>query len=731
MKKLFCAIISAAALLSFLPMALAQESYIDNGNGIGYSKSIKGPDDNGVYTIYLQTFVMGSVTTVNESIPADIVLVLDVSGSMNDNITTYSYTARASQNYSYNSYGTNTYYYKHTDDNYYAVSRGGSNISGRYLRFSAAGTYYYLSNSAGGVTTTRPTDITNQNTTIWTGVLYERATVSSQPKIDALKTAVNAFIDEVHHNDLYDDNDEPRDTPLGNQISIVKFACDQYYGSESSITPGNHRGAGSDSGAHSPSSNYNYTEVLQGFTTTSTDAGVNELKSAVASIIAGGATAAHYGMKKAQYLLESLGPDHEDTFKTVLMFTDGIPGISGWDGTFANNAIANSYVLKNTHEAKVFTVGVFGNLGSDATNVHNYMNYTSSNYPEAQSMTNPGSGSDQGYYQDASEADLTAVFTSIAAQTGGAGIDLTTSTVATVDVITNSFALPAGATADDIQVFTAACTGESGGYLQFEPEAEWTPNPSAGEEGHCDIVIEEDNHTISVTGFPYSDEWCGPIIENGVITGYHGHKLIIEIPIVMASDAVGGPNVATNGEGTGIIVDGVNIAPFVTPHVSLPINLHIQKNNLEVGESAKYLILRKWDGGDEIPEGIDPNTWYPITTVFVTRRSTDNADPVVPIRGLDPDYIYKIVEEDWSWSYEFVQVIDKDGNVITSDINDVTSDKLITNPFIFVNNKKTDIDVKVRHAESKVKNNFIGDGSVTYDDSKYNGRETGDVVTYQ
>ena len=79
MKKAFKYIIASAALLfaafTFGPAALAQ---------VEYAKSVSGPDANGVYTISLEAYVTGNVTVTEQSIPADIVLVLDVSSSMTE-----------------------------------------------------------------------------------------------------------------------------------------------------------------------------------------------------------------------------------------------------------------------------------------------------------------------------------------------------------------------------------------------------------------------------------------------------------------------------------------------------------------------------------------------------------------------------------------------------------------------------------------------------------------------
>lgn len=744
MKKTYFAIISAAVLFAFHFSAFAQlpSSYSVN-DGIAYSKVCLGPDDEGTYTIYLQSFVLGESSIVNESIPADIVLVLDVSGSMDENITHYQYNARSSQTYSYNGYGYNTYYYKHTDGNYYQVSSGSYRTGGwmfgtdhYYLTFEASGTTFYLSDAAGGVTTTRPSAITNQNTTIWTGVLYTRTATGTETKISALRKAVNAFIDEVQKNDLKKKDGTDRDEPLGNQIAIVKFAADRYcnangngmnepynYNGQYSdvITPGNHRGA-------KGNSDYNYTEVLAGFTSTSTNSntdGTGYLKNRVAAINVGGATASHFGLTKAKYLLESIKNTRTNSSKTVVLFTDGIPGTSGWADSFANGAISVANELKSTYNAKVFTIGVFDNLGDDASNAHNYMNYVSSNYPNAQSMTDGGTGGDKGFYQDASEADLTSIFTTIAQQSGGADIDLSTATVTAVDVVAQSFDLPEGTIASDIKVYTAKCTGEASGYLTFEPEADWAP--ATGVE----VVIGDDEHTITATGFNYSDEWCGKQTVDGVVS-YRGHKLIMEIPIQMSPTAVGGPNVATNAEGSGIFVDGVNKAPFVSPHVSLPVNLHIQKQGLKMGESAKFLIQKQWAASDNPPEGIELNKWYDVTTVFVTRKHEGPSNPEVKIRGLDPDYIYKVIEEKWGWSYDLTNIKGGDGVSIGNlSTRSASSEDLITNPFIFVNTPKADIDQKIRHAESKATNNFRGDVTekVIYEDSKTNTRTSNTSTT--
>ena len=226
-------------------------------------------------------------------------------------------------------------------------------------------------------------------------------------------------------------------------------------------------------------------------------------------------------------------------------------------------------------------------------------------------------------------------------------------------------------------------------------------NPEAGEDGHVTITIDEATQKITATGFDYSGNWCGKDESLGE-NQYHGMKMMLEIPIEMSDDAVGGNAVGTNGPESGIYVDGKPVLIFEIPHIDLPTNLHIQKEIAD-GECATFEIYRK-----KLEDGA---TWEtkPFKTVMVIGGNNDNK---VKLMGLDPHYLYKIVEAGWSWTYDLEKVTDKDGNTIEGDI---TSDKLELNPFIFVNSKK---DRQIRHAESAVYNDFRTAGAVEGIDSK-------------
>ena len=715
MKKIYSLILAAIALFTIQFVTNAQP-YTEK-NHIAYSKYPTGPV-NGIYTIHLDTFVTGEKTVTEQSIPADIVLVLDLSGSMNSSMTTYSYTEMTSTPYTYNTYGYSTYYYKHTDGQYYPVYRGGYG-SNRYLYFYVGRTVYYLSGSS--VTGTQPRGY-GQNDTIWTGILYTQ-TRKTQTRIEALKEAVESFVGEIKKNDLYKSDGSKRDKPLGNQIAVVKFASRvgngtniNYYNDDADAyldaDGGNHTARDGNDYVH-------YTEVVKRLSPVETDA--ESIVSAVKGLtINKGATASDYGLHLAQNIIDHIPSDRNST-KSVVLFTDGVPThrVTKFSSSVASAAILNANGLKDAG-ATVFTVGVFDDLGSDYTNVTTYMNYVSSNYPNATSMTNGGYRCDHSsipeedrkdpvFYQDASNADLSAVFRTIAQAAGGSQATTVTAEAATtVDVVSQSFDLPYGADPSSISVHFANCTGvDENGYLTFD-EDNLIDNPAEGEDGHVTITIDEATQKITATGFEYSGNWCGKDESLGE-NEYHGMKLMLEIPIEMSDDAVGGNQVGTNGPESGIYVDGKPVLIFDVPHIDLPTNLHIKKE-IANGECATFEIYRKKN-----QEGANWET-KPFKTVMVIGGNNDNT---VKLMGLDPHYLYKIVEAGWSWTYDLDHVEDKDGNVIDGD---VTSDKLELNPFIFVNKKK---DRQIRNAESAVYNDFRTAGKVEGIDSKGSSSTSG------
>lgn len=297
-------------------------------------------------------------------------------------------------------------------------------------------------------------------------------------------------------------------------------------------------------------------------------------------------------------------------------------------------------------------------------------------------------------------------------------------------------------------------------YRELDENGDIKPNvaPKKADSGITIDLI--DGPGIKVKGFDYSSCFCGPIYVDGwnpedhtedenlaKVDPYQGYKIIIMIPIKANPDAVGGPNVETNAKGSGIfITDGDETAfvGYTSPTVSLPYNFFIQKEGLEPGESAKFKLERAilnpyYDDEGKLPKNFNPaedipeSSWNYVSTVFVTQPMgvSDTNKPMVKVRGLPSttkdivgytgvqcDYIYRISEESWTWSYH------RDAPLY--------SDKSkVDNPFFFENDKKDGIKQEVRHAESKVTNIFNGTTSTTrvYVDSKTNKASTDSGTT--
>ena len=559
MKQIFKYLLIGLSLLS---VSVAAQAQYHNDNGISTAKNVSAQDGQGNYTITLETFATGTTTVVTSSAPADIVLVLDLSQSMTDNYGDYVYTARESQAYTYNQ--VNNGYYLHTDGNYYAVSSSGGNGS-RRLQFTVNGTTWYLTGTT--ATTTRPNGVGN-NTTIWTGVLYDRA---QGTRLTALQKAVEDFVEVIYHNDNYEDktNDKLRQNPLGNRISIVTFG-------------------GSQGNTNITYINSDLTEVTKADRTKNASmiADLLALSNSDINNQAHYGTYADEGMVLANEVLSGIDADRkENSSRTVVLFTDGAPGSGpGWttgtgtqaSTTIANSAIAAALTAKGTHDATVFTV-VLGTIAN--TTMGNYLDYTSSNYPEAQSLSNPGTAAtgDTDYSLEAGN-DLSGVFTSIAHASGGSERPVDSNTQVR-DVVSSSFAIPAGFSADDVTVEVYKATSET----------TWVKDDDYDTDDITVTITKSgDKDMLVVEGFDYSlddnpknsgnGNWVGQRYINNEYV-WKGRKTVITFKIKSIDGSTGGDGTNTNDPSSGVYVkdgdDYVCLNNYDMHHANLPINLII------------------------------------------------------------------------------------------------------------------------------------------------------------
>lgn len=498
------------------------------------SKTIKKTGDS-QFLLTLEAFATGTTTTTTTTDPVDIVLVLDVSGSMDENLMNYTYNSV----YNPKTNGRTDYYYQDENGQYQQAYycdgeyglRGSHHDAGWYTQDHQRWRDCQGESGRRLTPKTSASDTDTSRTQFYTRTEQDSGT----KKIATLKTAVSTFIDSV------------AEKSPDSSIAIVKFA-------------GNKRDTVGNDTYRNGSYTYNYSQIVQELTPVNT--GARSLKTAVNGLIAAGATAADYGMQHAQTIINGAKDDGRQ--KVVIMFTDGEPNHNtDFDDTVANNAIKASKSIKDD-KAIVYTIGCFGGQAG-SSDVDTYMNYVSSNYPEATSMTGGGAKADPAnYYKTVSSAaDLNNIFTDISQTIGGTTVTLGSTSVLR-DVISDSFKLPAGADKSSIKAYSVDCLDKnSDGSYSWQDKSAWTAiSPE-------NIELTDNNKTINVTGFDYADNWVDQYGVNG--SQSHGKKLVVEIPIVPEQDATG--SVKTNDDASGIYADSTVKDPvekFPSPVVYIP-----------------------------------------------------------------------------------------------------------------------------------------------------------------
>lgn len=524
-------------LLPFSAFADAEKPYTEHSetNGVVMDKTVKYVSGD-TYKVTLEQYVEGRVTP-GKTTPIDVVLVLDVSGSMDEGVgegdAAYveEYNPKQSSNY--------TYYIKDANGRYTGVS-----WCSKCEEFTDGCTWFF-----GHVAGNKYTPMTSAEDTASDHVQF----FSSNTKITALKSAVNSFIDVI-----------AEDNPTS-KIAIVKFAGDK------KDTVGNDTYK---EGRYT----YNYTQIVQNLTEANTD-GAASLKAAVNALTASGATAADYGLEKAINVFGDADQVPKDRNRVVIMFTDGEPNHdNGFDGRVANAAIDKAKTLKNeSYGASVYTIGIFDGASvgeslpanNDNGRANRYMHLVSSNYPNASSMSEPGTDGavKNGYYKVARDASsLGSVFTKLGEAIGKPSIDLGSTAVLT-DNIASNFNAPANTT--DVKVFTADYDG-----TKFGDRTELTG---------ANVSI--NNNAVTVTGFDYSANYVSETKHPGTDNDY-GKKLIVEFDITVDRTKTYGGTQPANA-GANITLEGKEIASVENPQVPV---------SIVNGFSASYTNSKTYDG---------------------------------------------------------------------------------------------------------------------------------------
>lgn len=301
-----------------------------------------------------------------------------------------------------------------------------------------------------------------------------------------------------------------------------------------------------------------------------------------------------------------------------------------------------------------------------------YMEYASSNYPDATSYSSPGLIRTENviYYK------RTAVLTEFNEFFDALAKSITSvpdmgPTVMTKDVLSPSFKLPAGTKLSDIHAFAVPCTGlefdkgeiskfifesEQNKWKEFTiaPYAEGTVNPEGKDISEVDKVYakvttsEDGNDQLEITGFDYKTFFCGPEYKDdgsqtddkGKKYNVHGYKFVITLPIVLASGNAAA--LTTNTEESGLYAqNGEQVAFFPMPEVYFAY-ITIVKEGLAENESALFRITKT--SGSVKQE---------ICQAALTGDGNESVSKGV-YAGMFNDGDAYTVEEltDWGWTYE-------------------------------------------------------------------------------
>lgn len=527
----------ALAATTETSVSKTEETHQDNLNLV---KTVTEDGDN--YKVKLEAWATGKTVIDETKIPLDIVLVLDESGSMEEDFTTTESTQyelhRDKRNKKYKDWAdSGNLFFKDINGNFYQVTVTVNGKEYVYTYKNSAGQDVLIGRSSGKYK--KP--YLN---------LYRKYTTTTVSKNKALKDAANSFINAVYG--------EAVQYKLDHRIAVVTYSYN------AQIRSGNKQANGA-------------------FVTVNTAENKNSLTGVINGLQANGSTYIDEGIQTANSIFNANQFEAGTRARVMIVFTDGGPGQNGeWDAygdshSTANSAISYAKTAIEKHKAAVYTIGIFDGaaIGNPATlptyypepndwsvdrnkakasNSNRFMHLVSSNYPGATSMTVTGSinenlGENKSFYLAASSAGaLSDVFETINEE-----ISTDTTTLGEealiIDKIPGNFAIPANAQGITLTVANYKADGS------FE----------AATTAPAGVTAKYKNNTVTVTGFDFSDNWCG-VDQDGKA---HGQKLIIEFTI--KHNNYGGTQPTNDGAGIAD-KDGLEIIKVSDPEVLVKIS---------------------------------------------------------------------------------------------------------------------------------------------------------------
>lgn len=541
----------------FLPVTLAEEE----DNGLELNKYVTYDERTGEYNITMEAYTTGEVKS-GEAKPSDIILVLDLSTSMDERFSNSSYKYTPVYSLSRNE----TYYAgdRHVEVKWCSDCNAWTSGCVDFI-WHMGGTKYYPKTS-------------ESDTTSGHVQFYEQDRVESMTRLEALKQTMSAFVSEVASKETDD------------RIALVYFEDEAGFLTDWQTTNG--------TAFYDASENERYLKTqIEGISR-------NDLV---------GATEHGKGLEKAADVFDAYtrqgAYSENDRNKVVVLVTDGAPepnGSGDWSARIVKQAIDNAYTLKNTYDASVYTVSVAPgtNASNPTSNLDKYMDYISSDYPNARytGKTEGSSGWPWGgssvitdpntilkqiapgekidttngaYYLTASDTSaLEDIFGQIADQTGGAKIDLGSDAVIH-DVVTPYFILPEES---DVTVTVQDAYYDNDGNLQWTQGTSQDPDPQ--------VSVDPQTRAVNITGFDFAKNFVAPQgrVEGDVTQegNFHGRRVVVTFAVKADyTNFFGGNNVPTNGETSGVyenefkVQTGKNVELFEQPLANVSVRYNV------------------------------------------------------------------------------------------------------------------------------------------------------------
>lgn len=465
-------------------------------------------------------------------------------------------------------------------------------------------------------------------------------------RLEALKNAVTAFADDVAERAAGPDKDiNTTEDNVNHRIAVVGYASRKDSNKKWKNTE-----------VFIGETQYNYSENAKdyygsAFQDMRTSKGKANVEASINAFDADGATYTNYGLEMANGIFDAYPiPTEETRNRVVVLFTDGYPGKNAddFDEDAAQKALEQATIAKGKG-VSVYAVGIFS--GADATNAGSqegnntqkanwFMQNVSSN-----NGTPPAAGASSFYLSASDSATLNSIFKQISSNIPSGGSATTLGSDAVVkDIISPYFKLPADATTNDIDIKTYKCTKVDGGKYEWSDTGE-TPS---------DVSAKIEDDTVSVTGFNFSENWCGEEKTNGV-TKYRGNKLVITFTVQPKAGFLGGNGVPTNTSAG--IYENANakdpVKTFPIPYVNVP----IQPVTVKAADKNVYLL------GNVTAEQLKTGATAECNGVNLLDKSA--------------------YTDDNAWKAKFVEITtevkDKDGKAIPTDgLQNLTEDTTYT-----------------------------------------------------